>query len=151
MIYTLDTNILVHAIRESNLFLKLNENLKLTNSINKNIISAVTIGELYSLAVCNRWGSKKKEKIEILLKEFNVVPIADRRFFHEAYADIDAYSQSNHPTMTLSGSARKMSKNDLWIAATACVFESTLLTTDGDFDHLHNTFFRVEYIDSASY
>ena len=69
----------------------------------------------------------------------------------EEYADIDAFSQRNHPTMQLSGSARKMSKNDLWIAATASVFEATLLTTDSDFDHLHNIFFNVEYINPELY
>ncbi len=30
-----------------------------------------------------------------------------------------------------------MGKNDLWIAATASVTGVTLMTTDGDFDHLH--------------
>jgi predicted nucleic acid-binding protein len=69
----------------------------------------------------------------------------------ENYADIDAFSQSNHPTMRLSGSARKMGKNDLWIAATTFLLQGKLFTTDGDFFHLHNTFFAVEYIDPELY
>lgn len=32
--------------------------------------------------------------------------------------------------------ARNMGKNDLWIAASAKAAGATLLTTDGDFDHL---------------
>lgn len=146
MIFILDTNILVHAVRESTLFLDLDKRLNLRSSINKNIISAVTIGELYSLATRNQWGIRRKEKLEILLNEFKVFSVSDNRELHEAYADIDAYSQSNHPFMRLSGSARKMSKNDLWIAATTVVFQAALLTTDADFDHLHNTFFTVERI-----
>jgi predicted nucleic acid-binding protein len=37
-----------------------------------------------------------------------------------------------------------MGKNDLWIAATAHAMDAMLLTTDGDFDHLHNVFFEVQ-------
>jgi len=37
-----------------------------------------------------------------------------------------------------------MGKNDLWIAATAYALEAVLLTTNGDFDHLHNLFFEVK-------
>ena len=50
MIYILDTNILVHAIRESALFSDLNKRFQLTNAKNQNVISVVTIGELYSPA-----------------------------------------------------------------------------------------------------
>ena len=151
MIYILDTNILVHAIRESALFSDLNKRFQLTNAKNQNVISVVTIGELYSLATRNHWGKRRKDKIELLLKEFNIVPVSDARILHEAYANIDAFSQRNHPTMTLKGSARKMGKNDLWIAATTSVFNGTLLTTDGDFHHLHNTFFPVAYINPELY
>jgi predicted nucleic acid-binding protein len=40
-----------------------------------------------------------------------------------------------------------MSKNDLWMAATASVLDTTLLTTDNDFEHLHNEFLQVAKID----
>ena len=151
MIYILDSNILVHAVRESNLFLALNKRLKLTHPLTKTLISTVTIGELYSLSVRNRWGLRKKEKLEMLFTEFNVFPVSDNRSLHEHYADIDAFSQSNHPILRLRGSARKMGKNDLWIAATTSISDGTLLTTDGDFNHLHNVFFKVEYIDPQLY
>jgi tRNA(fMet)-specific endonuclease VapC len=39
-----------------------------------------------------------------------------------------------------------MGKNDLWIAATASVYECKLLTTDLDFQHLHPQFVDVTYI-----
>lgn len=39
-----------------------------------------------------------------------------------------------------------MGKNDLWIAATAHVTQSILITTDLDFNHLHKTFFEVAHI-----
>jgi tRNA(fMet)-specific endonuclease VapC len=37
-------------------------------------------------------------------------------------------------------SARKMGKNDVWIAATAAVLDIPLLSTDADFQHLHNVY-----------
>lgn len=40
-----------------------------------------------------------------------------------------------------------MGKNDLWIAATASVTGATLLTTDGDFDHLESAFLTRVWID----
>jgi len=66
---------------------------------------------------------------------------------YEAYADIDAYSQSNHPTLSLPQgmTARNMGKNDLWIAATAHILRATLVTTDKDFDHLQH-FFDLEWV-----
>ena len=36
-----------------------------------------------------------------------------------------------------------MGKNDLWIAATAFALDVPLMTTDGDFDHLNDTFLKV--------
>lgn len=37
-----------------------------------------------------------------------------------------------------------MGKNDLWIAATAALLGLKLVTTDHDFDHLHDVFFEVQ-------
>jgi tRNA(fMet)-specific endonuclease VapC len=48
----------------------------------------------------------------------------------EAYVELDLVSQT-HPD-----GARNMGKNDIWIAAAAKAAGATLLTTDGDFDHL---------------
>jgi predicted nucleic acid-binding protein len=47
-----------------------------------------------------------------------------------AYGELDDLSNR---------AGRSMGKNDVWIAATAKVSDATLLTTDGDFDHLHPT------------
>lgn len=150
MIYVLDTNILLHTLRDSPLFLRIDRLFSPYSSQHEAIISTVCIGELYSLAKRNRWGNAKMLKVRAILKKVRVIPVEGEPLMEE-YADIDAFSQRNHPTMQLSGSARKMSKNDLWIAATASVFEATLLTTDSDFDHLHNIFFNVEYINPELY
>jgi len=39
-----------------------------------------------------------------------------------------------------------MGKNDLWIASTAALLGLKLVTTDADFNHLHQVFMEVEYI-----
>ena len=65
-----------------------------------------------------------------------------------AYADLDAFSQCAHPSyLPPAGmTGRNMGKNDLWIAATAMLFNATLLTTDADFAHLSPHFLKVEKV-----
>ena len=36
-----------------------------------------------------------------------------------------------------------MDRNDIWIAATTSVIQAKLITTDKDFNHLHNQYFEV--------
>jgi len=43
-----------------------------------------------------------------------------------------------------------MGQNDMWIAATAHVLGCELVTTDKDFDHLHEAKVRCRWIDPAS-
>jgi tRNA(fMet)-specific endonuclease VapC len=64
------------------------------------------------------------------------------------YADIDAFSKGQHQKMPLPSdvNARKMGKNDLWIAATSVVLNATLLTSDNDFLHLSPHFIKLETI-----
>jgi type I restriction enzyme M protein len=72
---------------------------------------------------------------EELLAAFNAAPLLD------AYDAIEFASQQQRP------SARTMSHNDMWIAATAKVARATLLTTDKDFTHLSPNHCRVVLID----
>jgi tRNA(fMet)-specific endonuclease VapC len=71
----------------------------------------------------------------------------ERREILTAYAEIDTYSQAKHPSKPLAAgkTARKMGKNDIWIAATAHVAGPTfhLVTSDHDFDHLNGTFINL--------
>jgi predicted nucleic acid-binding protein len=63
----------------------------------------------------------------------------------QQYAQIETYSQNKLSKQPLpSGlSARNMGKNDLWIAACTSVIQASLITTDQDFTHLHNTYLNV--------
>lgn len=140
MIYVLDTNILL-AISQGKraYFEKIFDFASPTNDL---VISAVTIGEMRSLAGLRKWGSVKLNDMEDLFKEFIIVDINNDPLLN-AYAEIDVYSLSHHPTKSLKTTARKMGKNDLWIAATTSVLKATLITTDKDFEHLDNVFLTL--------
>jgi tRNA(fMet)-specific endonuclease VapC len=81
-----------------------------------------------------------------ILKLATPVPITYDPALIKMYAEIDVYSQSQHPTLRLPTSARKMGKNDLWIAATTAIYNATLLSTDADFTHLDGLFLAFEKI-----
>lgn len=144
MNYLYDTNILVFIIKQVPSIEKIEkEILQDTNSLR--IISIVTKAEIESLTVIMKWGSNKIEQLQTLLNQFLIVPI-DSQQIVAAYVEIDSYSQGIHPSKSSGLSARNMGKNDLWIAATAMVTNSTLLTADGDFDHLDKEFFPIKKI-----
>lgn len=69
----------------------------------------------------------------------------------ERYGDIDAYSQGKLIGKPLGKSSRNMGKNDIWIAATASVYDMTLITSDKDFQHLQSNYLRLELIDLEKY
>ena len=144
MTFVLDTNVLLHFLRGKRAYYA--ENFPIDHANNRLIISAVSIGELRSIALRNKWGAKKVREMEILAHKLFVVDI-NHDTIHHRYAEIDTYSQGKLDGRPLSISARNMGKNDLWIAATASVFNATLLTTDNDFDHLDTVFLSVPKID----
>lgn len=144
MNFFFDTNILLHYIKKSALAAKVEGTYRPFAPENLSIISIVTEGELKSIAVQNNWGDKKIKVLEELLKQFLTIPI-DSHNVTDKYAEVDAYSQGRLSSRPLPPemSSRNMGKNDLWIAASASITSSTLLTTDGDFDHLNGIYFPV--------
>jgi len=142
--YLLDTNILVHYIRKSQLYQQVETNENLTDSDCLPMISVVTQGEIFSLASQRGWGTAKNQIIQNLLSKLVIVDINSSDVdLLQAYANIDSYSKNKLSGRPL-GSSITMGKNDLWIAATALVANATLLTTDGDFDHLNGIFISVK-------
>ncbi len=138
-----DTNILVFLIKHPNF-------KKLTDIINpdkrKILISIVSVGELRSIALQNNWGDKRLQVAENILGIASLVEISET--MAGAYAAIDAYSQRRNPRITNYPftTPRNMGKNDLWIAATASLLGLKLVTTDADFNHLHQTFLEVQVL-----
>jgi tRNA(fMet)-specific endonuclease VapC len=146
MTYVWDTNIIIKAVRNPAFLTAINNQYDCFNPINKLIISVVTVGELNSFALRNHWGNRRKIEMERIIGLTKPVPVTEDPELIQMYSEIDVYSQSHHPTLQLPTSARKMGKNDLWIAATTAVHNATLISTDADFEHLDGVFFYFERI-----
>ena len=146
MRYFFDTNILLIYLRNESTILEIEEKFSPFSSENIPIVSVVSIGEMESLALRNKWGEKRKKLLDEFLSQFIVADIHAKEVI-QLYAEIEAFNQNRHPLKKRIGSSITMSKNDLWIAASASVLDSTLLTMDKDFIHLNQAFLKVELIE----
>lgn len=148
MTFTLDTNIIIHIIRDAHVWEHIKKNYFPKGMKGKIFISAVTIGEVRAFAARNRWGKIRTRKLLYLINAIEIVKVVEPSV-QSAYVDIDIYSQNKHKSLTLPKrfSPRNMGKNDIWIAATSSALNTPLLTTDRDFEHLDGVFLEVVYID----
>ncbi|MEX0802489.1 MAG: type II toxin-antitoxin system VapC family toxin [Candidatus Binatia bacterium] len=146
--YLLDTGILLGYVRGAGYAAYVERKFGLSQPSSIALVSIVSRGEIYSLAIQLGWGAQKRQELDALLRRIPVVDINTDQII-QRYAEIDAYSQGKDPGKLLpSGfTSRNMGKNDLWIAATTSVLRATLLTTDKDFDHLNGLFLDLVYID----
>jgi len=145
MNFLLDTNIIVFMLRSPDGIAQLERDYPLFLPENNAVISVITLGEIQSLAIRNKWGTKKLNTLDqilqkLIIADINFQPLIDR------YAEIDNFSQGTLPGKPLGMSPRNMGKNDLWIAATASVSEAVLLTSDNDFDHLNEHFLTLRKV-----
>jgi len=150
MDYLLDTNILLVYVRADQVARAIEKDLKLMTGNHNLTTSIVSVGEIKSIAIKNKWGNRKIKRLEDLLENFlvadiNVEEIVDR------YAEVDAYSQGKLPGEKVDFSSRNMGKNDLWIAATGSVLKMVLITTDGDFDHLGGKYLKIKKLNLKNY
>lgn len=139
MRYLLDTNILLIYLRDNDKSAELDRQFDPLGADNVPVISVVTIGEIRSLSIRNRWGIRRMQQLDELLRQLVIADIYVEEVI-QLYAEIDAFSQGQLPGKPLGTTARNMSKNDLWIAATAAAANLRLLTTDRDFSHLQGVF-----------
>jgi tRNA(fMet)-specific endonuclease VapC len=139
MKYLLDTNIIIHILQNGTLGQEILAKYNIFDTKHKPYISIVTIGEIRSMGLQRHWGSQRKKSVEKLLSLMPILNINAPKII-DAYAEIDAYSQNCLIEKPLPTTARNMGKNDLWIAATASVFSLPLITTDADFNHLHDVY-----------
>lgn len=146
MTYIWDTNILIYVLRKPEFLDNLKIRYGLDDTLSQVSISVVTVGEIHAIALRNRWGQKRMALLYDLLDSLTILFVNDDPFLIQMYSEIDVYSQGHHPSLRMTGSARKMSKNDLWIAATTTFAQSTLLSTDDDFTHLNGLFFSFDKI-----
>jgi tRNA(fMet)-specific endonuclease VapC len=143
----LDTNILIHLVRGNAIAQKVKEYVGTINDPQL-FVSVVNIAEAESLMLQWNWTAEKTESLKKTITSFIAIDIEhNNKELLEAYISIDAYSQGKTSSPNgepLKNSSRNMGKNDLWIAATAYAMNATLLTTDGDFDHLNESFINLK-------
>jgi predicted nucleic acid-binding protein len=90
LLYLLDTNILVHLIREDPLARWFESNYSLRALPVSPLISVVTQGEIESLALQFGWGAPRQLRLRELLGRLIVVPL-DFAGVIESYARIDTH------------------------------------------------------------
>lgn len=147
---TIDTNILLHLLRNSRVVPRIQQAFSAHGIGDTILLSIVSVGEIESIALQRNYGMKKQTRLKQLLQEFLVIPIKSLDLV-EKYAEIDAYSQGNLADNPLPDgmSARNMGKNDLWIAATAAISNSVLFSTDKDLNHLDGQFLQFVHINQT--
>ncbi len=144
----LDTNTVLHLARNQKVGQWLVGHYALLGSPTRCLTCRVVHGEMRSFltrakAKGQPWSERKAGNMLAMLDQMPTVELDDPGVLN-AYADLVAYTE------VICKPARPMGKNDLWIAAAAKVTKATLLTGDGDFDHLHNTQITVEKYDSQA-
>lgn len=90
MTFLLDTNVLLHFLRGKRAFFQ--QNFLIDDPANSIVVSAVSIGEIRSIARRNKWGKKRLDELTYLVKKLIVIDVNLEPILHR-YADIDAYSQ----------------------------------------------------------
>lgn len=143
----IDTCVVIHIIRRTTVGEKCIEVLQNLGEEINIILSVVSKGELEAFAKQRNWGASKLEKLNGIFTKVTCIDIqnTDQQLL-DAYSMIDGYSKRkivDRNNELLKSSAKKMGKNDLWIAATAYVLNIQLLTSDGDFDHLNGSIIKV--------
>lgn len=141
--FVLDTNILLHYVRQSELAQEVEREL---NLISQNAIpmnASVSIGEMEGFMQRQEWGQAKINRLKKLVEKIAVIDIAaaDDQLMN-AYATLWNYSKNALPGDKL-GKSIGIGQNDVWIAALAHTAKAALVTTDGDFDHLNDKWITV--------
>ena len=149
--YLLDTKMLLGFVRSAPWALRTREEHNLSDPARMVCTSIVCKGEMFALAEKFGWGSNKRTQLQRVLSRIPTLNLDDDVV--KAYALMDAWTHGTSVDSPDDASppqpAVPMSQNDLWIAATAHVHSVALVSTDGDFDHLDDTWLQLIYVDQT--
>jgi tRNA(fMet)-specific endonuclease VapC len=140
--FLLDTNIVLHLSRKSSPIAPVIESaVNLRDSRFRPVISEVTVAELWAFATSSNWGDTRRLALTEVIDGLVVLPIS--------MPGVNARWSELSSNMRDVG--RKLSHNDLWIAATAEVVQLTLVTMDRDFLPLQSrSSFSAVFLDAKS-
>ncbi|KYF50016.1 hypothetical protein BE04_37925 [Sorangium cellulosum] len=124
--------VVLHLVRGNETGRAIDAAMRLGKRAERPLISVVTVGEALAFAQYRGWGEDKTERLRALLEQLVPIDIHDEAVF-EACAAMHTY---------LVRKGKKLSDNDIWIAACARAASATLITTDKDFDPLHGEFIQ---------
>ncbi len=146
----LDTCAIIHLIRGKETAIRIQTWINKLEPQPRQIISTVTKAELLTFALMAGWQTSKMIFLQKFLSGITYVDInhSDDQLINN-YKLIDGYSKNKttDPNGNFKGGSHiTMGKNDLWIAATAKTLNTTLITSDGDFDHLHPSIVKIKKI-----
>ena len=134
----LDTSVVLHVLRGKATGEALDKTYGLRARPDRPLISIITVGELLAFANRRGWGTAKVNQLHKHVEELVVVDVRNRSVL-EKYAEIHAFMVDHgHP----------IGDNDVWIAATAAAAGAALLTTDNDFNPMHDRFLTCIYFDA---
>lgn len=133
---SLDTNVLVHWIRQNDTGIQLRDTYRLHERSDRPIYSSVVEGEIRALAKVWKWGITKLDSLDKILAELVRVDAGSPDVVR-AYAEISAADQiEGHCT----------GQNDMWIAATTKAAGAVLLTCDRDCLWMCPGLLVIEYV-----
>ncbi len=133
---SLETNVLVHWIRQNDTGIQLRDTYRLHERTDRPIYSTIVEGEIRGLASVWKWGGEKLDVLEKLLAELVRVE-AGLPDVVKAYAEIFAAAKAG---------GHNTGQNDMWIAATAKAAGAVLLTCDNDCIWMNPALVIVEYV-----
>jgi len=87
--YLLDTNVVVHLARDSDLGKYIDDQFQLSDALHRAAISVITVGEMHSLASQWSWSKDKITSLDKVLEQIVWIGI-DYFDLIRAYGDIDA-------------------------------------------------------------
>lgn len=131
---SLDTNVLVHWLRQNDTGIQLRDTYLLHERTDRPIYSSIVEGEIRALAKIWNWGRAKLDALDEVLAELVRVD-AGLPDIVSAYAELYA---AGHKYGHITG------ENDLWITAKAA--GAVLLTCDGDCVWMSPSLVIVEYV-----
>ena len=147
--YLLDTNLLIGILAGKDWAKNTFQKFQLDDDDSLIHTSIICQGEILTIAVRNQWQKQRLTNLRELLEQVSIINV-DKQEIAEAYAKIQSWSegkiiesQENFPPPKPS---RTMNQNDLWIAATAHIYDATLLSSDNDFQHLKGVWIKFEYL-----
>ncbi len=136
---SLDTNVLVHWIRQNATGIQLRDMYRLHEREDRPIYSSIVEGEIRALAKIWEWGNAKLDSLDELLAELVRVD-AGLPGVVQAYAAIYAADQAG---------GHNTGQNDMWIAATTKAADAVLLTCDNDCVWMNPGIVAVEHVSTV--